>query len=321
MNLSGWCATVKGVSEHETVQVSDQLRTPGAARQSALRSHNLALVLERISLAGTVSRADVAAQAGLTRATVSSLVELLLGAGVLEWAPSIAGGAVGRPASPVRLARATWAGLGLEVGANHLCASVVDLAGDQLAFQEVRGDFAAPSPREVADAIAHLGGRTWNQALAANPELHPLGVTLAVPGIVRGGIVLDSPRLGWQDEDLAGLLGSSDLPEGVLGAGVEPMNEATLAAHAESHARGGASTFLYVSGGVGVGGALVVDGVAQNGQNGFAGSWVTSQWIRMGRRAAADPAAAWSSMPAARPCRASMRRQAAAPSGSRWPAP
>lgn len=272
MNLSGAVRYRQGVSEHDAAPVPDQLRTRnGAARQSALRNHNLALVLERIAAAGTISRAEVAAQAGLTRATVSSLVELLLEAGVLEWAPVVAGGAVGRPASPVRLARGTWAGLGLEVGANHLCASVVDLAGEQLAFQEVRGDFAAPTASAVTGAIAHLGSRTWQQAAAASPGLRPLGVTLAVPGIVRGAVVLDSPRLGWQDVAVAELLETGDLPTGTLTGGVEPVNEATLAAHAESHARGGASTFLYVSGGVGVGGALVVDGAPQQGQNGFAG--------------------------------------------------
>lgn len=100
-----------------------------AARQSSLRSHNLALVLETIARHGTISRADIAQAADLTRATVSSLTELLLAAGVLEWAPVVADGAVGRPASPVRLARGTWAGLGLEIGANHLCVAVVNLAG------------------------------------------------------------------------------------------------------------------------------------------------------------------------------------------------
>lgn len=241
-----------------------------AARQSSLRSHNLALVLETIARHGTISRADIAQAADLTRATVSSLTELLLAAGVLEWAPVVADGAVGRPASPVRLARGTWAGLGLEIGANHLCVAVVNLAGEELAFREVRADFAALAPEAVADAVAHLGQRTWEQTVIAHPGLRQLGAMLAVPGIVRGDLVLDAPRLGWVDVPASELLHRAGLPGGELGQAPGLANEATLAASAEAYARGDES-FLYVSGGVGVGGALVVDGVARGGEHGFAG--------------------------------------------------
>jgi predicted NBD/HSP70 family sugar kinase len=235
-----------------------------AARQAGLRSQNLALVVEQVARAGTISRAEVASASGLTRATVSSLVELLIDARVLEWAPAPAAGGVGRPASPVRLATATVAGLGLEIGANHLSASVVDLRGERLAFREVRGDFASPAPAAALASVAALATATLAAARAAHPGLVLLGTTLAVPGIVRDGVVLDAPRLGWIDVDAAPAL--ADVAPGLP---VAVANEASLAALAESHARP-ASTFLYISGGVGVGGAHVVDGVVQGGVHGFA---------------------------------------------------
>lgn len=235
-----------------------------AARQAGLRSQNLALVVEQVARAGTISRAEVASASGLTRATVSSLVELLIDARVLEWAPAPAAGGVGRPASPVRLASATVAGLGLEIGANHLSASVVDLRGERLAFREVRGDFASPAPAAALASVAALATATLGAARAAHPDVMLLGTTLAVPGIVRDGVVLDAPRLGWIDVDAAPAL--ADVAPGLP---VAVANEASLAALAESHARP-ASTFLYISGGVGVGGAHVVDGVVQGGVHGFA---------------------------------------------------
>lgn len=235
-----------------------------AARQAGLRSQNLALVVEQVARAGTISRAEVASASGLTRATVSSLVELLIDARVLEWAPAPAAGGVGRPASPVRLASATVAGLGLEIGANHLSASVVDLRGERLAFREVRGDFASPAPAAALASVAALATATLGAARAAHPDVVLLGTTLAVPGIVRDGVVLDAPRLGWIDVDAAPAL--ADVAPGLP---VAVANEASLAALAESHARP-ASTFLYISGGVGVGGAHVVDGVVQGGVHGFA---------------------------------------------------
>ncbi|WP_211339159.1 ROK family protein [Salana multivorans] len=276
-----------------------------AARQAGLRRHNLALVLDHVARAEPtgVSRASVAEAAGLTRATVSSLVETLLALGLVEWAPATGPSSVGRPASPIRLARGRWAGLGLEVGANQLAVAVVDLTGETLARAEVRGDFAAREPAATLEALAHLAERTWEQARAAaagptgrarragpadhddaphgspgspepveRPGLGALGVALAVPGIVRDGVVLDAPRLGWTDVDaaralharLARLTGAGPAPGVVVG------NEATLAALAEA-ARRGPETFLYVSAGVGVGGACVVDGQLQGGVHGFAG--------------------------------------------------
>ena len=237
-----------------------------AARQAGLRAQNLALVLDHIVRSGEtpISRADIASQSGLTRATVSSLVELLLQARIVDWAATTAASSVGRPASPVTLASATLAGLGLEIGANHLGAVVVDLRGTTLAAREVRGDFTAPSPTAVLATAAELATAALTQAQLANPHLEFLGATLAVPGIVRDGVILDAPRLGWIDVAAAAALAGLG---GVASVGIG--NEASLAALAESHART-QSTFLYLSGGVGIGGAQVVEGTVVGGVHGFA---------------------------------------------------
>ena len=250
----------------QTPEPSGERLPRAAARQAGLRAHNLALVLDHVVRAGEtpISRADIAASSGLTRATVSSLVELLLQARLVDWAAASPTSGAGRPASPVTLASATLAGLGLEIGANHLGAVVVDIRGETLAFREVRGDFTAPSPTAVLATAAELATATLTQAQLAHPDLELLGATLAVPGIVRDGVILDAPRLGWLDVDagaaLAGLGGLA-----AVGIG----NEASLAALAESHART-PSTFLYLSGGVGIGGAHVVEGAVVGGVHGFA---------------------------------------------------
>ncbi|MCL0167739.1 MarR family transcriptional regulator, partial [Klebsiella pneumoniae] len=57
---------------------------PEPVRQSGLRDHNLAVVLRRVANAQEpVSRADLAVETGLTRATVSSLVDTLVEGGLL----------------------------------------------------------------------------------------------------------------------------------------------------------------------------------------------------------------------------------------------
>ncbi|NHB85022.1 MarR family transcriptional regulator [Tessaracoccus sp. HDW20] len=78
---------------------------PGSGRmtQSSVRAANLALVLSRIpGGTGTISRADIAAEVGMTRSTVSRLVDDLI-TGRLVHEGETTPGARGRPAVPLSL--------------------------------------------------------------------------------------------------------------------------------------------------------------------------------------------------------------------------
>jgi predicted NBD/HSP70 family sugar kinase len=99
-------------------------------RQSSVRAHNLALVLQTVAnSADRPSRAAIAAGTGLTRATVSALVDDLIAGGLLtEHDPAPRTGA-GRPAAGLALNANGPAGLGLEINVDYLAACVVDLAG------------------------------------------------------------------------------------------------------------------------------------------------------------------------------------------------
>src|SRR5690349_359300 len=99
-------------------------------RQSSVRAHNLALVLQTVAnSADPKSRASVAAATGLTRATVSALVDdLIAGTLLTEVDPAPRTGA-GRPAAGLRLAPDGPAGLGLEINVDYRAACVVDLTG------------------------------------------------------------------------------------------------------------------------------------------------------------------------------------------------
>src|SRR5699024_7988521 len=90
------------------------LRT--GARQETLRESNLLLITEEI-FASTepMSRADLAIRTGMTRSTVSRLVDDLLAAGIVREGSPMAGGTRGRPAVPLTPARKTLLGLGVEV--------------------------------------------------------------------------------------------------------------------------------------------------------------------------------------------------------------
>jgi predicted NBD/HSP70 family sugar kinase len=246
----------------------------GAVRQGSLREINLALLLGRIAAAPRPpSRAELATGSGLTRATVSAVVDDLIGGGlVTEVDPAPRTGA-GRPARGLLLARHGPAGLGLEINVDYLAVCVLDLAGEVRHRTVHRADLRPASPAETLARAAELARRA--RADAEDQGLTLAGAALAVPGLVAAdGVVRLAPNLGWREVDVPALLAAHPpLTESVPGLpALVVENEANLAALGELHTGDpGATDFLYVSGEVGIGAGIVLDGTLYRGARGFSG--------------------------------------------------
>ena len=240
-----------------------------ASRQHTLRERNLRLVAAAVFEASAPpSRADVAAATGLTRATVSTLVDRLVAGGVVAELPPVAAQRAGRPAVPLVPAGRSVVGLGLEVNVDYLGARALDLVGDVVAERVVTGSLHDSDPREVLARLRALAAEVVAEVEAGGMRV--AGTRLALPGLVdvRGARLEVAPNLGWSSVE--------PVPELDLrtGAGdpldVEVANEAKLAALAEL-AGDVPPSFLYVSGDVGVGAGIVVDRHLFLGERGWNG--------------------------------------------------
>ncbi|NHC46280.1 ROK family transcriptional regulator [Motilibacter aurantiacus] len=250
-------------------------RAPGPARQSAMREHNLALALREIAFAPTpVSRADIAGATGLTRATASSLVDALVGAGLVVESGPTARARGGRPATGLVLSEAGPAGVGIEVNVDYVAVCVMDLSGVVRSRHIEAGDWRD----EPAPAVLGRTARIVAQVAAESERagLRLAGAALAVPGLVRApyGPLQLAPNLGWHDLDVLEVLRAApDLPAMPLTVD----NEANFAALAElfaTPAEAGASvprSFLHVSGEIGIGSGIVLDGALVRGRHGWSG--------------------------------------------------
>ncbi|MFI6152362.1 ROK family protein [Kitasatospora sp. NPDC051170] len=263
----------------------------GPASQQGMRRANLALVLGVIARAPR-SRAEVATGTGLTRAAVSSLAEQLIAAGlVVEEGPSAPSGKVGRPGTALGLNPDGPAGLGAEIGVRHLGACVVDLRGEIRAWRREEAANADRPPGAVLADLAALLRET-----VAEAGLAPAGLTLAVPGLVdAGGVLQRAANLGWADvplaaelraalragEDAAAGASAAEPRPGRGGSGggglaelpIEVDNEANLGGLAERWLGEGPEDFLYVSAEAGVGAAIVIGGRLLRGARGYAGEF------------------------------------------------
>ncbi|SNT05610.1 Sugar kinase of the NBD/HSP70 family, may contain an N-terminal HTH domain [Geodermatophilus pulveris] len=238
-----------------------------AARQSTLRSSNLALVLRTVCADGPLSRADVAARTGTTRATAARLVDELVAGGLVDEGERPARPRRGRPATPL-LPGARVGALGLQVDAGLLAARVLDLRGRVVAEHVEDDDLVGSDPAGTLDRLGVLAAGL----LAGLPAgLHLAGAGLALPGLVDGDLLLRAPNLGWTDVPAPDLL-AAHLPGGLRPV---PGNEADLAARTVADTAPGrpgrTRDFLYLSGQIGIGGAAVLGGRVLTGSAGWAG--------------------------------------------------
>lgn len=247
---------------HEERRGTNGARLPDT--QQGMRRRNLSRVMHAVATHGPLSRAAVASRIGLTRAAVSTLVDELIRAGLLDELGPERPSRVGRPGSALAVSGQGPVGIGAEVGVDHLAVCAVDLRGEvrSRAVRQVGNRHRAPEPvlEELSAMVERLSAEVRQAGLS------PAGLAVAVPGLITRDSqrVVRAPNLGWRDIDLAPLL-PPHLPLTV-------DNEANFGALAELWL--GADTpedFLHVSAEIGIGAALVVDGRLLRGAHGFAG--------------------------------------------------
>jgi predicted NBD/HSP70 family sugar kinase len=240
------------------------------ARQQALRSHNLALVLQHIADNEPVSRARIAQATSLTKATVSSLVDDLVSARLVTELGPEARGEVGRPGSALALNRTGFVGVGLEINVDYVAVCVTDLVGRVRYLRTRPRDSRGQPPTRVLGRAARMA-RTAMQT-AEDEGLTVAGLAVAVPGLVETGqgLLHVAPNLEWVDVPVAQILKDRLAPRDPP---VIVDNEANLAALGELWFGGHEqlTDFVHISGEVGVGGGIVVGGELFRGASGFAG--------------------------------------------------
>jgi len=221
-----------------------------------------------------VSRADVAARTGLTKATVSTQADRLLRARLIVEGEPVARVGPGRPAAGLSLCGDRVAAIGLEIGVDHLTGCVRDLRGAVRHRAVAVGDHRDRQPAEVVRAAADLVAGLRRDAVSDGLSI--AGVGVGVPGLVDTltGQVLLAPNLGWRRLEIGRPLSAAG-----DGVGVVVENEATLSALAEmgyptSRSEPDVDTdagFVVVSGEVGIGAGVVMDGELVRGRHGWSG--------------------------------------------------
>ncbi|MFB9681400.1 ROK family protein [Streptosporangium vulgare] len=241
---------------------------PRPADFADVRATNLAVVLRFVREHAPCSRADIAASTGLNKATVSSLVADLIDRRLVR-ETGLTENRVGRPATMLVLDGSPYAAIGIEVNVDYITAVAVDLSGERLLSWRRSFPGAAGTAGQAMATVAGIVRRVVTRM--AKEERQVLGLTVGVPGLVGvDGTVRIAPNLGWRDADLCG-----DLTKALRDPGfpVQVDNDANLAALAE-HRFGpyaGTANLVYLTGEIGVGAGVILDGRLRRGGQGYGG--------------------------------------------------
>ena len=240
------------------------------ADQTTVRRANLGVVLRHVASSGSRSRAQIAAETGLTRGTVSSLVSELIERDLLhetgETTTRAASAGPGRRSS----SRDVVVGVGLEVNVDYLAVSVEDLTGDG----------ALPAPRRIATTATRLRASCSTARTGGARRARRRRGRGAAAGRRhrrrRRASSRRRPARSCSRRTWAGPTCPSP-PSSSRGSGCRSVveNEANLAALAEhwTGAAVGIDDFVCVFGEVGVGGGIVLGGRLFRGTHGFGGEF------------------------------------------------
>ena len=241
--------------------------SPGQ-RSETVRRANLSSIVRQVHDHGPQSRSELVARTGLTRSAIRGLIGEFVSADLLVEERAALAGLPGRPSPVVRPVATAVMVLALEITVDSSAAAVVGLGGEVLERRRV------DRPRDrihLEDLVDDLRELTSQLSLLRTARDSFIGIGVAVAGVVRrtDGLISTAPNLGWRDVQLGTLLGPAlglDLP-------VHVANDADLGALAELRrgAARGADDMVFVSGEVGVGGGIIVDGQPLTGVDGFAG--------------------------------------------------
>ncbi|MFB0935481.1 MAG: ROK family transcriptional regulator [Propionivibrio sp.] len=239
--------------------------------QSLLREINRMALVRVVQRQPGLSRADLAKETGLTKSTVSLLVQDLIDEGWMVESDVQATGAAGRRPTPLCIDGSRLALIGADVSLDNLSVLAVSLTGEVIS--EVAEPLAGGRPEIVIRQLARLVGNLVERARKGGRRL--LGIGVGVPGAVltRQGVVKLAPNLAWRDVAFRSELSIELASLGVEDLPIFVQNDFDVAALGE-YEFGEAPVpdpLIYLGLGVGVGAGVVVRDRLFLGADGFAG--------------------------------------------------
>ena len=239
--------------------------------QSFLKNINRMAMIRLIRGQPGLSRADLATNTGLTKSTVSQLVQELIDEGWLSEDDALVTGSIGRRPTPLRLNTEKLALIGADLNVGQIDVVATTLTGEVIATTQRKMD--TKDVKEVMAVLADGIAEIVREMLAQHRTV--LGVGLGVPGPVHAvsGILHFSPNFGWRDVPVRTELNAALTAAGISKLPVYVQRRAATAALGEVEFASieVEEPLLYIHLGLSIGAGVFVSDRLLSGHGGFAG--------------------------------------------------
>lgn len=225
-----------------------------------IRDINLHLVLETIINKASISRAATAKHLGLTKATVSAIVQDLINRKlVIEVGSDDT--SLGR--KPILLSLNKKAGyvISIDLGVDNITALISDLAGEDCCLKQIR------TPRSTGNMVNEIIKLIESMKCPTDSPYGLVGISLGIHGVTIDNQVSFAPYYNLSEVNLAEGLGEHfDVP-------IYMDNEANLSAIGEKTFQYDYSNIANISVHSGIGLGIIINGQLYTGYNGRAGEF------------------------------------------------
>lgn len=225
-----------------------------------IRDINTHLILETIINQASISRASTAKHLGLTKATVSAIVQDLINRKlVIEIGSDDT--SLGR--KPILLSLNKKAGyvVSIDLGVDAISALISDLAGEDCCLKQIR------TPKNAFNMVNEIIKLVESMKLPDNSPYGLVGITIGIHGVTIHNQVSFAPYYN---------LSGANLAEGLnqhFGVPIYMENEANLSVIGEKTFQYDYDNIANISVHSGIGLGIIIDGQLYTGYNGRAGEF------------------------------------------------
>ena len=245
--------------------------------QQSIKQFNTNKILKLLTSTEMISRAQLAKETGLNKATVSKITDELLNENlIVDLGYGMSSG--GRKPKLLKFNPDAKYIAGIKIGGSDIYFTVMNLMLEDVFTQRIEID------NNDTVIIAELPKESFDRAIGTlNIDIKDIiEVAVAVPATVDiKGMIIHAPNIGWKNIDL-----SEEFKDVFKGIPIKTFNEANAGAlgalhHVESPEH---TNLVYVSAGIGIGTGIIISGNLYRGKMGLAGEFGHNVIVENGRQ-------------------------------------
>ena len=232
------------------------------------RSKNAITILHLLMKKDSISRVDLSRTTGLTKTTISSIINKFIALSLVEESSTISTGNVGKNPIPLRIRTDAVHTIGIHLGRQKVKSVLMDARMNIISKTEGLS-YERPCPKEIFKSLFLSIDDSLKEAEKRNIKVGAIGIGVPGPLDARTGVVKHPPKFkGWKDVPLGKIVQEryNKLPVWI-------ENDANVGVLAEKWHGGGRDlrNFVYILANEGMGAGVVIDNKLYQGAYDYVG--------------------------------------------------